>query len=262
MDTQADTETELVRLSTHRGVATVTLDSPGNRNALSARLRRELWACVQRALDDSSVRVIVLSHTGPVFCAGADLKEARQPGGQEGSTDDFLAVLGALWSSEKPVVARLAGPARAGGLGLAAVCDFVVAADTTTFAFTEVRLGVVPAVISVPLRARVSPAVLHRLFLTGEVFDAHHAVDIGLLTAAVPEAALDDEVRRLTDLLGLGGPAALAATKHLLRPATTAFVDELREMQTLSQRFFSSPEGQEGMRSFAEKRPAAWVPTA
>lgn len=192
--------------------------------------------------------------------ATTDLKEARQPRGQEGSTDDFVAVLGALWASDKPVVARLAGPARAGGLGLAAVCDFVVAADTTTYAFSEVRLGVVPAVISVPLRQRVSASDLHRLFLTGEVFDAHHAVKIGLLTAAVPQDALDDEVRRLTDLLSLGGPAATAATKRLLRPSAAAFVDELRAMQALSQTYFSSPEGQEGMRAFAEKRPASWVP--
>lgn len=189
--------------------------------------------------------------------ATTDLKEARQPRGQEGSTDDFVAVLGALWASDKPVVARLAGPARAGGLGLAAVCDFVVAADTTTYAFSEVRLGVVPAVISVPLRQRVGAPDLHRLFLTGEVFDAHHAVKIGLLTDAVPKDALDDEVRRLTDLLSLGGPAA---TKRLLRPSAAAFVDELRAMQALSQTYFSSPEGQEGMRAFAEKRPASWVP--
>ncbi|ALV43684.1 enoyl-CoA hydratase [Pseudarthrobacter sulfonivorans] len=254
------TSTELVHLEKERGVATLTLDSPQNRNALSAQLRSELWERLQEALNDDAVRVIVLTHTGPVFCAGADLKEARQPGGQKGSTDDFLAVLDALWQSGKPVVARLSGPARAGGLGLMAACDFAVATDSTTFAFTEVRIGVVPAVISVPLQARVIPHALHRYFLTGETFDARRAVEIGLLTAAVSGENLDAEVRRLTDDLILGAPGALARTKELLHASAPSLLESLKTMQAVSKAYFSSSEGQEGVRAFSEKRTPSWIP--
>ena len=251
--------TELVHLDVARGVATVTLDSPPNRNALSAQVRRELAAHLATALADDAVRVLVLSHTGPVFCSGMDLKEA---GGADASTQgvaELPALLDALWTSAKPVVARLAGPARAGGVGLVAACDIAVAADTATFAFTEVRIGVVPAVISVPVLPRLLARQAHELFLTGEVFDAGRAVEIGLLNRAVSASELDAEVARYAGMLALGGPLALAATKRLLT-ARHPLTDELARMQELSAGFFASEEGQEGIRAFAEKRPARWVP--
>ena len=131
-----------------------------------------------------------------------------------------------------------------------------------TFAFPEVRLGVVPAVVSAPLRRRVAPHALHELFLTGAAFDARRAVAIGLLTAAVPAEALDAEVRRYADLLVRGAPDALAATKALLReaPAGPLTAAELAGLGELSARHFASAEGQEGMRARAERREAAWVP--
>lgn len=251
---------ELVHLDVADGVGTITLDSPANRNALSAQLRAELRSRLEQAIADSGVRVIVLTHTGPVFCAGMDLKEVRSPSAGGRGPREFPAILDLIWHSPTPVVARLAGPARAGGTGLVAACDLAVAADTTTYAFTEVRLGLVPAVISVVLLPRLDRAGAHELFLTGETFSAQRAVDIGLLTAAVPASALDAGVTRYVDMLRLGAPSALAATKRLLR--TESFSEQFTAMQELSARFFASEEGQEGARSFAEKRRPSWVATS
>src|SRR4051794_31142353 len=234
---------ELVHLAVDRGVATITLDSPHNRNALSAQLRQELASHVTTALADDAVRVVVLSHSGTVFCSGMDLKEASSGAvaGQE-----FPQLLEAIWTSPKPVVARLAGPARAGGLGLVAACDIAVAADTVTFALTEVRIGVVPAIISVTVLPRLLPRAANELFLTGETFDARRAVEVGLLNRAVPVEQLDDEVRRFTDMLALGAPGALAATKTMLRSARPAsMTEDLAQMAELSARHFTSEEGRE-----------------
>ncbi|MGH8938990.1 MAG: enoyl-CoA hydratase-related protein [Actinomycetes bacterium] len=253
---------ELVHRNVDNGVATITLDSPANRNALSARLRRELRDHLAATAADPSVRVVVLSHTGPVFCAGMDLKESRgaDPSGQ--GVNEFPQILELIWTHPKPVVARLAGPARAGGVGMVAACDIAVAADEVSFAFTEVRIGVVPAVISVTVLPRLLPRAAHELFLTGETFDAHRAVAVGLINSAVPARRLDDEVRRYTDLLALGGPTALAATKAMLRrPPAASMTEDFAAMLELSARHFAGPEGQEGIRAFAEKRPASWVPT-
>ena len=254
---------ELVHYSTDNGVATITLDSPHNRNALSAQLRRELRDHLGTALADSAVRVIVLDHTGPVFCAGMDLKEAGSAGSSTDGVNEFPEILTQLWTSAKPVVARLAGPARAGGVGIVAAADIAVAVDDATFAFTEVRLGLVPAVISVTVLPRLLPRAAHELFLTGEKFTAARAVEIGLLNAAVPASELDAEVRRYTDMLALGGPTALAATKEMLRRARAAdLADDFADMLELSAGFFAGAEGQEGIAAFAQKRPPNWVPNA
>jgi methylglutaconyl-CoA hydratase len=251
---------ELVHLDVDRGVGTITLDSPANRNALSAQLRRELLAALDTAIGDGAVRVIVLTHAGPVFCSGMDLKETRGASADEQGVMEFPAVLERIWTSPTPVVARLAGPARAGGVGLVAACDLAVAADSTTYAFSEVRIGVVPAVISVTVLPRLAARAAHELFLTGETFDAARAVAIGLLTRSVPADELDAEVARCVDMLRRGAPGALAATKQLLLgPPTGPMSERFAAMLELSAGFFAGEEGQEGMRAFAEKRPAAWV---
>jgi methylglutaconyl-CoA hydratase len=259
---------ELVRRTVHDGVATITLDSPGNRNALSARLRGELREHLEASLADEAARVIVLDHTGPVFCAGMDLKESSAAGadGQDmeaRGTRDFPAILERLWTSPKPVVAKLAGPARAGGVGIVAACDIAVAAEDATFAFSEVRIGLVPAVISVTVLPRLDVRQAHELFLTGETFDARRAARIGLINSAVPADHLEQEVARYTDLLARGGPGALAATKTLLAGReSTAVHEAFARMARLSARHFAADEGQEGMRAFVEKRPPRWVPDA
>jgi methylglutaconyl-CoA hydratase len=249
-----------VHLDVATGVATITLDSPANRNALSARLRRELLAHLDTAIADDAVRVIVLTHSGRVFCSGMDLKESRGAGATDQGVNEFPAILERIWTSPTPVLARLEGPARAGGVGLVAACDIAVAAEEATFAFSEVRIGVVPAVISVTVLPRLLPRPAHELFLTGETFGAHTAAQIGLVNSAVPGFDLDTEVARYVEMLRLGAPGALAATKEMLRrerPGSVA--DQFAEMLELSAGFFAGAEGQEGMRAFAEKRPPSWT---
>lgn len=239
-------------------VATITLDSPRNRNALSAPLRAQLTAALRRAADDPAVRVVVLTHTGTVFCAGMDLKEsAAAPPGEE-PVRDLPAILRLVAHCPKPVVARLAGPARAGGVGLMAACDIVVAAEEATFAFTEVRIGLIPAVISIPVLARVDPVAARELLLTGELFDARRAERIGLVNRAVPADELDAEVERYVDLLLAGGPTALTGTKELVAASIDDSAERYAELLALSARQFGTEEAREGARAFAEKRPPAW----
>lgn len=252
---------QLVLQDVADGVATITLDSPENRNALSAQVRGALQARLDDAMANPSVRVIVLTHTGPVFCAGMDLKESQGATADAQGIHEFPRILHTIWTSPTPVVARLSGPARAAGVGLVAACDLAVAADTTTFAFTEVRIGVVPATIAVTVLPRLLPRAAHELFLTGETFDAARAVAVGLLNAAVPADRLDTETTRYVDMLRLAAPQALAATKALLhRPLGDDLAAAFTAMQQLSAHHFASPEGQEGMAAFTEKRPPAWAP--
>ncbi|MGI8693260.1 MAG: enoyl-CoA hydratase-related protein [Geodermatophilaceae bacterium] len=252
---------EFVHASTARGVATITLDSQHNRNALSSQLMAELTEQLGAAQADDAVRVIVLTHEGRVFCSGMDLSEARGGSAAGMGVNALPPILHAIWDSPKPVVARVAGPARAGGVGLIGACDIAVAASTATFAFTEVRIGVVPAVISITVLPRLLPRSAHELFLTGELFDGDRAAAIGLVNSAVDVADLDAEVGRYVDMLALGAPGALAATKLMLRRARPAsMAEDFAAMLALSAEHFAGEEGQEGIAAFTEKRPARWVP--
>jgi methylglutaconyl-CoA hydratase len=256
----------LVRLQVADGVATVVLDSPHNRNALSRRLLGDLASALNAATGRPDVRVIVLTGAGPVFCSGADLKEQREAnesGGQAQPINDLPAILMTLWTCPQPVVCRLNGPARAGGVGLLASCDLVVAPAEVTFSFTEVRLGLVPAIITVPLLRRIPPQALHRLFLTAQVFSAERAQDIGLVDAVAAAGELDAEVARVVGMLMRAGPQALALTKRLVPEIRSlAPQDAFARLRKLSADRFASAEGREGMQAFAEKRDPAWVPTA
>jgi methylglutaconyl-CoA hydratase len=253
----------LVRVATARGVTTLTLDSPHNRNALSTPLMTELLAGLAAAVADDAVRVVVLDHTGPVFCSGADLKETAAAYADGAVPAGMLGdVLAAVWECPKPVVARVAGPARAGGLGLIAAADLALCAREATFAFTEVRIGVIPAVISATVLPRLAPRAAAELYLTGETFDGRRAAEIGLVTAAVPADELDAEVARVCAALVRGAPGALAGAKGLLRrPPAADLRAEVAELTELSTGYFLSAEGREGVLAFREKRDASWVPT-
>lgn len=259
----------LVRVEVARGVATVLLDSPGNRNALSRRLLADLAAALDEALAAPGARVLVLTGVGPAFCSGADLKEQREPAGAGlAALATLPAILGRLADAPLPVVCRLNGPARAGGIGLLAACDLVVAARDVSFSFPEVRLGVVPAIIAVPLLHRLPPQAAHRLFLTGEVFDADTAAALGLVDELAepgpPDApgGLDEAVRRVVALLLRGAPGALAGAKGLVRTVAAMPRDEAyAAMARLSAERFASPEGQEGIRALLDKRDPAWLTT-
>jgi enoyl-CoA hydratase/carnithine racemase len=244
---------ELVHCSVEGGVATITLDSPANRNALSRRLLAELHDALDRT-DHADVRVVVLAHAPPAFCAGADLKER---GSGPTSNAPMANAMQRLASCAAPVIAAVDGPVRAGGIGLMAACDLVVVNRSVTFAFTEVRIGVAPAIISVPILARCSWSTLAAPFLTGETFDASAARDMGLVTHVTDDVAAT--VRGLVAGVLAGAPAAVAATKRVLRQAAP----DMAEMQALSEALFGSAEAAEGMQAFAEKRPPSWaVPAA
>jgi methylglutaconyl-CoA hydratase len=256
---------ELVHLDVARGIATITLDSPHNRNALSRQLVADLEGHLASALGDERVRVVVLTGNGPSFCSGADLKERRaehaeppslRPGG-------LAPILATMWNAPKPIVGRINGPARAGGIGLIAACDIAVAVETATFAFSEVRIGVIPAMIAVVVIPKIGEPRALELFMTGDTFDARSAVSYGLLTAAAPDGELDAAVGRYVESLLKGAPGALAGCKRLVRdvpgrPMEAAFA----EMTERSARFFASEEGREGLAAFAEKRPPRWVTSA
>jgi methylglutaconyl-CoA hydratase len=256
MGTDAD---EPVHATTARGVATLTLDRPDTRNALSTALIARLLDLLAAAVADPAVRVVVLSHAGPAFCSGVDLAEteaARATG--EVPAARLGDLLTALWQCPKPVVARVGGPARAGGLGLIAAADIAVCATDATFAFSEVRIGVVPAVISATVLRRLTSRAAAELFLTGEVFDGTRAAHAGLVTAAVPATELDTAVSRYTDALLRAAPGALAGTKALLHRRTPIAAD-LAELTALSVTYFHSTEGIEGISAFRQKRDPSWV---
>jgi enoyl-CoA hydratase/carnithine racemase len=239
-----------VRCEVSAAVATITLDSPHNRNALSRQLITDLHA----ALDDAerqAARVIVLTHTAPAFCSGADLRERSD--GTTTSTDSgpMVRALQRLTGTSAPTIAAVDGPVRAGGIGLMAACDLAVVRPDATFAFTEVRIGVAPAIISVPILQRCGWSHLAGPFLTGDVFGAVDARQMGLVTHVTEDVVATTAA--LVDGITRGGPGAVAATKRLLRSPGT-----WTDMQQLSETLFRSAEAAEGMRAFAEKRPPRW----
>ncbi|MFJ9447491.1 enoyl-CoA hydratase family protein [Kitasatospora sp. NPDC101235] len=250
----------LVHVSTADAVTTLTLDSPHNRNALSTRLMAELHAGLASAAADPEVRAVVLGHTGKVFCAGADLSEATGADPTVGPRG-LVELQRAIVDCAKPVIAVIDGHVRAGGLGLVGAADLAVAGPASTFAFTEVRLGLAPAVISLPLRPKLDPRGASRYYLTGEVFDAAEAARIGLITSATDSAESTGVVLKgLLDALRLGSPQGLAESKRLANAEVVrSFERDADELVELSARLFGSAEAQEGMRSFLEKRPARWV---
>jgi enoyl-CoA hydratase len=245
-----------VTYTVERGIATITLDSPGNRNALSERLVSGLLAFLQTAAADDNVRAVVLTHTGPTFCAGMDLKEAALLGMKE-ATARIKEVLQRIVELPVPVIAHLRGNARAGGLGIIGACDFAFAPDDATFAFSEVRLGLAPAIISLTTLTRLNAREASRYYLTGDTFDGAVGVEIGLLTAAG-----DSDVLLSATLASLRkcSRQGLVETKKILNSGLAAkMAAEGDEVVRKSAELFASEEAAEGMAAFREKRPARWV---
>ena len=239
-------------------VARLTLNSPHNRNALSSALVGQLHAALVQVTADERTRVVVLTGTGPVFCSGADLKEQRA-GGQQPSVG-LPDILTLIYDSPRPVVARINGAARAGGLGLIAACDLTVGLAGATFGFSEVRIGVAPAIIAVPCLRRMDRRAARELFLTGETFDGMRAHEAGLLDRAVADDELDRTVDALVGQLSRGAPEALAITKRLLRDVPGPDLQEdFRRMSAISAERFGSAEAREGIAALLEKRAPAWV---
>lgn len=264
---QTADETPLVHLTVDRAIATITLDSPTNRNALSARVRTGLSSALTEAMADDKVRAIVLTGTGPVFCSGMDLKEvgAALRGETIEPAPELPDIFEQIMGGPKPVVAALNGVARAGGIGLVAAADIALAPESATFAFTEVRIGVVPAIISVPVASRMHSRELGRYFLTGESFDATAAATAGLITQAVPDGGMEQAVEELLQGLRSAAPKALSRTKQLIgelgdgAAAPDRRVQSFDRMGKLSAEFFASEDAAEGRKAFFEKRAPRWA---
>ena len=246
------------RYEVHDGAAWITLDRGEARNALSATLVGELFDHTARALEDDAVRCLVITGAGAAFCAGADLKNPPGRPGEGGRP--YADLLRTLWHSPKPVIAAVNGSAFAGGLGLVGAADVVVAAETAIFCFSEVRVGVIPAIISVVCLPKLGAHHAMRLFLGGHRFDAREAVAVGLAHRAVPMEQLPSAVAEEVDAIRLGGPEAVAECKRLVRAIDRLDLDRAFEIASEWSRLrFESTEAAEGMAAFREKRPPRWA---
>lgn len=245
---------ELVHYDVTERVATLTLDSQHNRNALSRRLVAELLAGLERAESDPEVKVVVIRAEGRTFCSGADLAEASGEG-MEQAAGVLVELQRRIATLDKPVVTRLHGNVRAGGIGIVAASDIAISAGDATYAFTEVRLGLTPAAISLSVLPRMTDRAAALTFLTGEVFDGTTAAGMGLVTRAVPEDELDAEVRRVCTALAKGHPQGLRETKKLVGGPLVERIDRHGEdLARLSARLFGSDEAKEAMRAFLTRK--------
>jgi methylglutaconyl-CoA hydratase len=253
--------TSVTRYERRDAAAWITLDSPGNRNALSAPLVAELTAHLRSAFDDPAVRAIVLTGNGPAFCAGADLKnrgDAVVPG--SGGKNPFVEILRMMWDGPKPVIVAANGHAFGGGVGLVAAADIAIAVEGATLSFSEVRIGVIPAMISVVVLPKLGVHHAMRLFLTGARFSAAEARDYGLVHRVVPPADLAGAVQAEVEAIALGGPNAVAEAKRLIRTVARVSMDEgFAYAEAKIAELFASPEAAEGMMAFATKRKPSWT---
>ncbi len=246
--------TELVRYHVDEHVATLTLDSQHNRNALSRQLVGELVAHLETAESDDEVKVIVIRAEGRTFCSGADLSEASDDG-MEKAAGVLVDLQRRIASLAKPVVTRVHGNVRAGGIGIVAASDIAISGDTATYAFTEVRLGLTPAAISLSVLPRMTDRSAALTFLTGEVFDGRAAERMGLVTKAVPEDELNLEVEEVCAALAKGNPQGLRETKQLLGQPLIERIDRLGgDLAKLSARLFGSEEAKAAMLAFLSRK--------
>jgi len=256
---------ERLEVETDGRIARVWLTRPEVRNAFDGLMVTELRKVIDELGADEALRVIVLGGRGKVFSAGADLEwmKAVADFGHEDNVRDARALAELFLSisrSPKPVVARVQGAALGGGAGLVAACDIAVAALGTCFGFTEVRLGLVPSVISPYGIGRIGESAARELFLTGERFDAEKALEMGLVRAAVPEADLDAAVDGRVGELLLAGPRAIAEAKALLREVSGRRAEDVQgDTVKRIASIRASEEGQEGLRAFLEKRKPRWI---
>lgn len=263
------TDRNCVEMSVEEGVCTITLVDTERRNALSHALVTQLNAAIDAAEADDSVRVIVLTNGGRVFCAGAELShrsEENAAGQTAGASSidntDSVRLFRRFGQSAKPFVGRIAGHCVAGGMGLAAAMDISVAIDDVKMGFTEVRIGVAPAMISVLCLPKMRAADAADAILRGRRFPASEAAAMGLINRAVPAAELDAAVGEVVQDLLAGGPDAITASKQLLARVPALTVDDAFDWTSqVSGALFRSDEAAEGMSAYLEKRPAAWIPS-
>jgi methylglutaconyl-CoA hydratase len=254
---------------TPAGVALVWLNRPDVRNAFNETMIAELTDAFRTVDGDAALRAMILAGHGPAFCAGADLNWMKKMSGYtfEQNHADALGLarmLNTLHTMRKPTVARVHGPAFAGGMGLVAACDIAVAAHSAEFCLSEVRLGLVPATISPYVIAAMGSRSAHRYMLSAERFTAAEAYRIGFVQEIAVDEELDGTINALLGQLVSGGPASHAATKDLIRAVAGRPIDEdlIGDTATRIATARASDEGREGIRSFLEKRKPAWLPEA
>ncbi len=246
--------TELVHLEVADDVATITLDSPHNRNALSRQLVTELVAHLESAAEDVWVKAVLLRSADRVFCSGADLSEAAGGSAQDGVTA-IVQLQRLIATLSKPVVVELRGPVRAGGLGIVGAADIVVAAESVTFALTEVRLALAPSVISLSLLPRFTSRAAAELFLTGRTFSAGGAKEVGLISRVVADEHVADGVAEVLADLRAGHPQGHRETKLLVNHDLVARIDALGdEVAAQSARLFGSDAAREAITAFLTKK--------
>ena len=245
---------ELVHYAVADGVATITLDSPANRNALSRQLATELVAHLERAGADPDVRAVLVESSGRVFCSGADLGEASTEG-MEAGTRRIVDLQRLIATLDKPVVTKNLGAVRAGGIGIVAAADIAISAEDATFALTEVKLGLAAAIISLTVHHRMTPRAASLTTLGGEVFTGAEAAAYGLVTKAVPADDLDAEVTAVCASLATGAVQGLRESKRILNRDLVARIDALGdEMAETSTRLFASDEAREAMTAFLSRK--------
>jgi methylglutaconyl-CoA hydratase len=266
--TDSDTATAAVetpiRYDVVDGVATITFNRPKARNALDPQSMHLLREAMATSASDDAVRVVVLTGTGDTFSAGADVKAALSGdsgGFAAAGPEAMAALLGSIQDHPKPTIAKVQGNVYGGGNGLVAACDLSVAVSTARFAFSEVRLGLTPAVISVVCLRRLAPAHAAELFLLGHRVPAERVMAAGMINAVAGPEEFDGVVEAWIEALRQGGPRALAGTKELLRRVPTMSRDEgFAYTSELSGEFFRSEEAREGMTALLQKRRPAWAP--
>lgn len=245
---------ELVHYAVSDSVATITLDSPHNRNALSRQLVSELFENLRTAAVDEAVRVVLIASAGTVFCSGADLSEATADGMEEGA-ERIVELQRLIVSMDKPVVVRAFGAVRAGGIGIVAAADIAVANETATFALTEVKLGLAAAIISLTVHHRMNPRAAALTTLGGEVFGGADAAAYGLVTLAVPDEDIDARVAAVCRSLATGAPQGLRESKKILNADLLARIEAKGdELAALSARLFASDEAREAMTAFLSRK--------
>lgn len=247
-----------------RGIATITLNRPERHNAFDDRLLRELHAAIRAYRDDDQVRVVVLAAAGRSFCAGADLTWMQRTAAcsEEENYRDALAMaefFAELATLPKPTLAAVQGVAFGGGVGLVAACDIAIATESARFALSEVKIGLVPAVISPYLIRAIGERQTRRFGLTGEPFTAREARDVGLVHTVVAAEELAAEIERICTLLLANGPAAMAAVKsRLLATSAEILREQKRDTARCIAEIRGSAEGREGVAAFLEKRKPLW----
>jgi methylglutaconyl-CoA hydratase len=245
-------------------VLTVALNRPDVHNAMNDVLINELTRCFQQLSHDDSITAVILTGQGKSFCAGADLtwmKNMVHFSKEENIKDSHLLLdmYDSIYTCPKPVIGRINGPAFGGGLGLIAVCDISLTVPDMKFGFSEVKLGIIPAVISTYVAKRMSPADMRRLFITGERFDSMTAQKIGLIDTVVPPDTFDDAVASYVEQLRFSGPQAIKEIKQLIERLGTMHIKEYKEftVEKISD-LRVSHEGQEGITAFLQKRKPNW----